>query len=54
MAHRVISLIEVVKVNRQNDILPLTSVQLLQVRNILFTQNYLGGDEDDDPIVPPN
>jgi len=49
----VISLAEVANVNRQYNILQVISIQSLQGQNIWFTQNHQG-DEDDDPLVPPN
>jgi hypothetical protein len=49
----VISLAEVVNINRQVHNLQLMSIQSLQLQNIWLTQSH-GGDEDDSPIVPPN
>ncbi|MCX5982151.1 MAG: hypothetical protein NTY89_10185 [Nostocales cyanobacterium LacPavin_0920_SED1_MAG_38_18] len=49
----VISLSEFVNTNGQEHILQSFSVQLLQVQSGWFIQSYQG-DEDDDPIVPPN
>ncbi len=49
----VISLSEFVNTNGQEHIFQSFSVQLLQVQNSWFTQIHQG-DEDDDPIVPPN
>ena len=49
----VISLAEVANVNRQYNILQVISIQSLQGQNIWFTQIHQG-DEDDDPLVPPN
>ena len=49
----VISLAEVANVNRQDHTLQLMPIQSLQIENIWFTQSHQG-DEDDDPLVPPN
>jgi hypothetical protein len=47
----VISLTEVAKINKRDDILQLMPIASLQVQNICITQGSQG---DDDPIVPPN
>ncbi|MFM2061385.1 MAG: hypothetical protein RLZZ507_1055 [Cyanobacteriota bacterium] len=53
IADQMVSLSEFVNVNRQDNNWQFMSVQSPELRNILFTQSYEGGD-DDDPIVPPN
>jgi hypothetical protein len=46
--------VEVVSVSKHhNATYYFMSLQSLLVKNMLFTQSYQGGDEDD-PIVPPN
>ncbi|MBE9250324.1 hypothetical protein IQ226_14430 [Dolichospermum sp. LEGE 00240] len=48
-----ISLSELANINGQEHILQSFSVQLLKKGNIWFMQDHQG-DENDDPIVPPN
>ncbi len=48
----VISLPEVVNINKEDYILQLMSIASLQVHNIWVTQGSQG--DDDEPIVPPN
>jgi hypothetical protein len=48
-----ISLREVVTINRRSHILQLMSIQSIQLQNSWLMESHQG-DEDDDPIVPPN
>ncbi|MBK1988071.1 hypothetical protein A0J48_011055 [Sphaerospermopsis aphanizomenoides BCCUSP55] len=50
----VISPTEVVNGNRQENMVRLTPVQTLKIETIPFIQNFSGGDDKDNPIVPPN
>ena len=40
--------------NTHNNTFAATLAQALTVYSISFVETYQGGDDDDDPIVPPN
>ena len=53
IGNSVISLPEVLSINRQDNLLQFMSLQSLKLQPISFIQSYQGRDEDN-PIVPPN
>ncbi len=53
IGNSVISLLEILSMNRQDNLLQFMSLQALKLQPIWFIQSYQRGDEDD-PIVPPN